>query len=89
MGEQISTHQELEKVILVGLRTPGITEALLTEYLDELAFLAETAGGIPVKRYTQSLPMPDNKTFVGRGKLEEVLEGVKVYEADCVILMTN
>ncbi|MGQ1785217.1 MULTISPECIES: GTPase HflX [unclassified Saccharicrinis] len=85
MGEQISTHKELEKVILVGLRTPGISEALLTEYLDELAFLAETAGGIPVKRYMQSLPMPDNRTFVGKGKLDEVMEGVKVYEVDCVI----
>ena len=85
MGEQISTHKELEKTILVGLRTPGISEALLNEYLDELAFLAETAGAIPVCRYTQSLPMPDNKTFVGRGKLEEVLEGVKVHEVDTVI----
>ncbi|WP_075591019.1 GTPase HflX [Labilibacter marinus] len=85
MGEQISTHKELEKTILVGLRTPGITHQLLEEYLDELAFLAETAGAIPVKRYTQSLPMPDNKTFVGRGKLDEVLEGVKVYEVDSVI----
>ena len=85
MGEQISTHKELEKVLLVGLKTPGITEGLLNEYLDELAFLAETAGAIPVKRFTQSLPMPDNKTFVGRGKLEEVLEGVKVYEVKSVI----
>ncbi len=85
MKEQISTSKELEKVILVGLKTPGITEALLNEYLDELAFLAETAGAIPVKRFTQSLQMPDNKTFVGKGKLEEVLEGVKVHEAQCVI----
>ncbi|TLX76890.1 GTPase HflX [Labilibacter sediminis] len=85
MREQISTHKELEKVILVGLRTPGITESLLDEYLDELAFLAETAGAIPVKRYTQSLPLPDNKTFVGSGKLEEILEGVKVYEVQSVI----
>ena len=85
MGEQISTHKELEKTILVGLRTPGISEILLSEYLDELAFLAKTAGAIPVCQYTQSLPMPDNKTFVGRGKLEEILEGVKVYEVDSVI----
>ncbi len=85
MGEQLSTKKELEKVILVGLRTPGVSEVLLEEYLDELAFLAETAGAIPVVRYTQSLQMPDNKTFVGRGKLEEVLEGVKVYEAETVI----
>ncbi len=85
MAGQISTAKELEHVILVGIRTPEITEAQLNEYLDELAFLAETAGAIPVKRYTQNLQMPDNKTYVGRGKLEEVLEGVKVYEVDSVI----
>ena len=54
MGEQISTKKELDKVILVGVRTPGLTDALLNEYLDELAFLAETAGAIPVQRYTQN-----------------------------------
>ncbi len=85
MIEQISTKKELEKVILVGIKTPGITEPLLTEYLDELAFLAETAGAIPVARYTQNLPMPDNKYYVGSGKLEEVLEGVKVHEVQSVI----
>ncbi len=85
MIEQISTKKELEKVILVGIKTPGITDPLLNEYLDELAFLAETAGAIPVARYTQNLPMPDNKYYVGSGKLEEVLEGVKVHEVQSVI----
>ncbi|MCW3785506.1 GTPase HflX [Plebeiibacterium sediminum] len=85
MIEQISTKKELEKVILVGIKTPGITEPLLNEYLDELAFLAETAGAIPVARYTQNLPMPDNKYYVGSGKLDEVLEGVKVHEVHSVI----
>lgn len=85
MTDYTITDKELEKVIMVGLRTPGISEALLNEYLDELAFLAETAGALPVKRFTQSLPSADNKTFVGKGKLDEVLEGVKVYEANCVI----
>ena len=42
------------------------------EYLDELAFLAETAGAIAVKRFTQKLPQPDTRTFVGKGKLEEI-----------------
>jgi len=85
MGEQISTEKELEKVILVGIRTPGITEAMLYDYLEELAFLAETAGAIPVARYTQNLPMPDNKYYVGSGKLDEILEGVKVHEVNSVI----
>jgi GTP-binding protein HflX len=85
MGEQISTKKELEKVILVGVKTPDITETLLKEYLDELAFLAETAGAVPIARFTQNLPMPDNKYYVGSGKLEEILEGVKVHEVQCVI----
>lgn len=85
MGEQISTKKELEKVILVGVKTPDITETLLKEYLDELAFLAETAGAVPVARFTQNLPLPDNKYYVGSGKLEEILEGVKVHEVQCVI----
>ncbi|WP_068472122.1 GTPase HflX [Saccharicrinis aurantiacus] len=85
MGKHISTSQEREKVILVGIKTPDITSTQLEEYLDELAFLAETAGGIPVKRYTQNLTMPDNKYFVGSGKLDEILEGVKVHEVASVI----
>jgi GTPase len=85
MGEQISTKKELEKVILVGVKTPDITETLLKEYLDELAFLAETAGAVPIARFTQNLPIPDNKYYVGSGKLEEILEGVKVHEVQCVI----
>ncbi len=85
MNKQISTHKEREKVLLVGLKTPEITTAQLEEYLDELAFLAETAGAIPVQRYTQNLTLPDNKYFVGRGKLEEILEGVKVHEVQSVI----
>ncbi len=85
MGEQISTKKEMEKVLLVGIRTPGISENLLNEYLDELAFLAETAGAVPVRRFTQNLSLPDNKTYVGRGKLEEILEGVKVHEVQSVI----
>ncbi len=48
------------------------TEQQVTEYLDELAFLAETAGAITVKRFTQKLKHPDSKTFVGKGKLEEI-----------------
>ncbi|MGZ2853529.1 HflX-like GTP-binding protein, partial [Pseudomonas aeruginosa] len=44
----------------------------VTEYLDELAFLSETAGAIAVKRFTQKLAHPDSRTFVGKGKLEEI-----------------
>ena len=61
-----------ENAILVGLIYKEQTEQLVNEYLDELAFLAETAGANSVKRFTQKLPHPDSKIFVGKGKLEEI-----------------
>ena len=64
-------HRE-ENAILVGLIYKEQTEQLVNEYLDELAFLAETAGANAVKRFTQKLPHPDSKIFVGKGKLEEI-----------------
>ncbi len=60
------------KAVLVGLIHKGESEELLNEYLDELAFLAETAGAIAIKRFTQKLAKPDSRTFVGKGKLEEI-----------------
>ena len=56
----------------MGLVYKEQTEPMVNEYLDELAFLAETAGAIAVKRFTQKLPHPDSKIFVGKGKLEEI-----------------
>jgi GTP-binding protein HflX len=64
-------HKE-EKAVLVGLVHKDQTEQQLQEYLDELAFLAETAGAIAVKRFTQKLTHPDSRTFIGKGKLEEI-----------------
>ena len=61
-----------EQAILVGLVYKEQTEPMVNEYLDELTFLAETAGAIAVKRFTQKLPHPDSKIFVGKGKLEEI-----------------
>src|SRR6187401_1691414 len=61
-----------EKAVLVGLIQKDQTETQVQEYLDELAFLAETAGAVTVKRFTQKLLHPDSKTFVGKGKLEEI-----------------
>ena len=66
-----------EKAILIGLVHKDQTEQQLQEDLDELAFLAETAGAIAVKRFTQKLPHPDQKTFVGKGKLEEIRKYVE------------
>jgi GTP-binding protein HflX len=64
--------RQQENAILVGLIYKEQTEPMVNEYLDELAFLAETAGANAVKRFTQKLPHPDSKIFVGKGKLEEI-----------------
>lgn len=63
---------ELENVVLVGLIHSNQDEERTNEYLDELSFLAETAGGKEIKRFLQSLPQPNPKTYIGRGKLEEI-----------------
>jgi GTP-binding protein HflX len=62
----------LEKAILIGLITPNVSQEQAYEYLEELAFLADTAGAKPIRNFTQKLPHPDNKTFLGKGKIEEV-----------------
>jgi GTP-binding protein HflX len=69
--------QKEERAVLVGLVHKDQTEEQLNEYLDELAFLAETAGAIAVKKFTQKLPHPDSKTFIGKGKLEEIKNYIK------------
>lgn len=74
-----------EKAVLIGLITPDVTPELVDEYLLELDFLARTAGAKTIKQFTQRLPHPDNKTFLGKGKTEEVAEFVKENEIDMVI----
>lgn len=74
-----------ERAVLVGLVHKDQTEQQVHEYLDELAFLAETAGAITVKRYTQKLLRPDSKTFIGKGKLQEIGEYVKEKDVRVVI----
>lgn len=64
--------QENEKAVLVGVIQKEQTQEQVYEYLDELAFLAETAGAETVRKFTQKLPHPDSRTFVGKGKLEEI-----------------
>lgn len=72
MIEKKNTISQEEKAVLIGLVQQEQTETQVNEYLDELAFLAETAGAHTVKRFTQKLKHPDTKTFVGKGKLEEI-----------------
>ncbi|MEY4553529.1 MAG: hypothetical protein RL099_1857 [Bacteroidota bacterium] len=74
-----------EKAVLVGLIQKEVTPEQVTEYLDELAFLAETAGAIAVNRFTQRLPHPDSRTFVGKGKLEEIKQYVASRDINVVI----
>lgn len=88
MTQKLHDTQDLtvERAVLVGLIIKGEQdEEQVAEYLDELAFLAETAGAETIKRFTQKVGHPDRKTFVGKGKLEEIRLFVKEYEIGLVI----
>lgn len=76
---------EEEKAVLVGVILKDQTNEQATEYLDELAFLSETAGAIAVKRFTQKLAHPDSRTFVGKGKLDEIKQYVSGKNISLVI----
>ncbi len=80
MKDFIATDLKTENAILVGLITQEETEEQVTEYLDELDFLAETAKIKPVHRVTQRLTMPNSVTFVGTGKLDEIKEYIESQE---------
>jgi len=85
MFDQLIQEAETEKTVLVGLITPKQSEQKAQEYLDELAFLAETAGAEPVKSFMQRLDFPNPKTFVGTGKLNEIKAYVEENEIGMVI----
>ena len=74
-----------EKAVLVGLITKNQDEDKLTEYLDELEFLAYTAGATVERRFIQKMLQPDSKTFVGKGKMEEIRDFVKENEIGTII----
>ena len=74
MKEFVISEAQTEKAVLVGLVTQTQNERKTNEYLDELAFLAETAGAEVVKRFTQKLDTPNSVTYVGKGKLQEIRE---------------
>lgn len=79
----------LEKAILVGVITPQQSETKVDEYLDELAFLAETAGAETIKRFVQKLPHPDSRTFIGKGKLEEIKDYIEMREDITLIIFDD
>ncbi len=78
LGEkQNSLKKEKEFAVIVGLIVPGVTAEQNAEFLDELEFLALTAGAVAKKRFIQKLSHPDKKYFVGKGKMEEIREYVE------------
>ncbi|WP_417024374.1 GTPase HflX [Barnesiella intestinihominis] len=85
MKEAILTQEDTERTVLVGLITNTQNEAKANEYLDELAFLAETAGALPVKKFLQRLDTPNSRTFVGSGKLSEIKAYIEENEIGMVI----
>ena len=85
MKDLIISKETTERAVLVGLITPQQGEAKAHEYLDELAFLADTAGAVTVQRFVQRLDHPNSRTFVGTGKLEEIKQYVIDNEIGMVI----
>ncbi|MCD4747723.1 MAG: GTPase HflX, partial [Bacteroidales bacterium] len=81
----IDTSIKKETAILISLITKKQDEERVKEYLDELSFLLDTAGAIPEKRFVQKLEMPDSRTYVGSGKLEEIKEYVKAKNIDIAL----
>lgn len=81
----IETRREAERAILVGIIYPGQEEREVNEYLDELAFLTETAGAEPVRRFVQKLDTPNPRTFVGSGKIDEIAGFISENRIDIAI----
>ena len=77
MKEFVISEAKTETAVLVGLITKDQDEAKTKEYLDELEFLADTAGAVTVKRFTQRLNGPSSVTYVGQGKLDEIRQYIK------------
>ncbi|MDQ3016253.1 MAG: GTPase HflX [Bacteroidota bacterium] len=75
----------LEKAVLIGAIVPPNTEEKIIEYLDELEFLAQTAGAETLKRYTQKMAHPDSRTYIGKGKVEEIGKYIEDHEIDLAI----
>jgi GTP-binding protein HflX len=81
----IETDKPVEKAVLIGINYPGQDPRETEDYIDELSFLAETAGAEPLKRFIQKLEMPDPRTFLGSGKIVEVAQYIEENEIDIAI----
>lgn len=84
MKEFVISEAKVETAVIVGLITPAQNERKTTEYLNELEFLAETAGAKVIKRFTQKMNGPSSSTYLGSGKIEEIAQFIqqKQYEVD-------
>lgn len=76
----------VEKTILLGVCTPSGSEEKTKEYLEELAFLVDTAGGKVVRQFTQNLPYPDPRTYFGSGKIQEVADCIREQNIDIIVV---
>ena len=85
MKDLIIDKESTERAVLVGLITPNQNEAKANEYLDELEFLADTAGAVTVGKFLQRLQSRDSRTFVGKGKLAEIKEFVEANDVGMAI----
>ena len=85
MANGISTQVLKERVILVGIIRQEQTEEEVAEFLEELAFLTETAGAIPIRAYTQKIDIPNPGTYIGAGKLAEIKAFIHVNDISLVI----
>lgn len=85
MGNYYLTEKEPERVVLVGVINRDQTEKIVQEFLDELAFLADTAGAVVVKQFTQKLDATNSATFVGKGKLQEIKNYTDNNEIDLIV----
>lgn len=84
-GQDVITAKQAEKSVLIGVITPDVPIETATEYLDELEFLAHTAGSVAKARFTQKLQHPDPRTYVGKGKLQEIADYIKTNEINLAI----
>ncbi|MDY6327592.1 MAG: GTPase HflX [Bacteroidales bacterium] len=84
--QQIRKEEYREKAVLIAVSTPDVSDAKTKEYLEELAFLVETAGGECVKKYVQNLQHPDTRTYFGSGKMAEVADFVRENDVDMIVV---
>jgi GTP-binding protein HflX len=87
--KQSGLEQETEYAVIIGVTLQGGSEEQTTEYLDELEFLALTAGAVTRKRFIQKLPHPDSRTFIRKGKVEEIAKYIKEHEEISMVIFDD